>query len=130
MISISIFIISLGGLIGLIGFSLWEKKRESKVGARYREVLDQATRTGVEKLVKQIPVVDAHLFRRLYHNSAHLTALVVLRLVKVVEKRAVGVLNTVRGKRELSKTDTQSTFLKHVSDHKQGLEKTTVGPVE
>jgi hypothetical protein len=130
MISISILSISLIGIIGLISFSLWEKKRGRKVGESYRERLDTAIRGSADIVVKNIPTIDAHLFQRMYHYSIHLFALMVLRLVKVIEKKVVKVLDTVRGKRDLPKSNTQSAFLKRVSDHKQDLEKRPENPVE
>jgi hypothetical protein len=130
MISISIFIISLVGISSLIGISLWEKRRGKKVFAEQRQALDIRIVALTRIITERVAQLNGRLFLQIYHHIVHVGALIVLQVVRVVEKRTVKVLDTVRGKRELSNNKTQSVFLKQVRSHKEQLEKTVDSPVE
>ena len=130
MISISIFFVSLIGLISLLSFSVWERRSGKKVWVSQRRALDYLVFSAVENIKKRIPKVDKHVFVRLYHGVLHSIALLTLRVLKILERKMSGVVNAIRGKRELTSTQTQSDFLKKVSEHKNSLGKKSHNTVE
>ncbi|MFC1729770.1 hypothetical protein ACFL6I_05480 [candidate division KSB1 bacterium] len=77
-----------------------------------------------------IPTLDQAIVSRVYHIVVHYFALIVLNVVKVIERQMVSLLEHVRGRREVKRGVTKSDFLKQVKSHKQSLEKPSPNRVE
>lgn len=123
MISISAFIISLLGIVVLLYFRLWEIKRGSQLYGVQREQLDRVVVSLWVYIETHVPTFNRAVVLQIYHAIVHYFALIVLSIVKIVERKMVFLLEYVRGKREVKRGVTQSDFLKRVGDHKQRLEK-------
>lgn len=123
MISISAFIISLSGIISLLYLRLWEIRRGSRLYNFQREKLDEKVVSLGEYLRHRIPTFDRSVVSRMYHTTIHYFALMVLSILRIIERRMVSLLEHVRGKREVTRGVTQSDFLKQVGSHKRRLEK-------
>ena len=123
MISISAFIISLSGIISLLYFRLWEIKRGERLYNVQRAVIDEKIISLNMYIKNHMPTFDREIISRTYHTVVHYAALIILNLLKIIERKMVSLLEHVRGKREVKRGITQSDFLKKVGDHKQSLEK-------
>lgn len=130
MMSISAFTISLFGIISLLYFRLWEVRRGEQLFAKRRREFDTKLISLREHIKSRIPTLDQKVIFRIYHTIVHYFALVVLFLVKVIERRMVSLLEHVRGKREVTKGVTKSEFLRQVKDHKKSLERPQSSSVE
>ncbi len=75
-------------------------------------------------------IFDSSIMIRMYHITVHYFALIVLGIIKIIEKRMFFLLEHIRGKHEIRKGVTKSEFLKKVADHKQNLEKPPRNSVE
>ncbi|MEX0652045.1 MAG: hypothetical protein WD509_01040 [Candidatus Paceibacterota bacterium] len=123
MISISAFIISLSGIVSLLYFRLWEHRNGVRILGTQRVRLDATVASLYMHLERRVPTLDHTLFFRIYHITVHYFALIVLGIVKIIERKMVTLLEYVRGKREVRRGVTRSEFLKQVAQHKESLEK-------
>ena len=130
MISISAFIISLFGIISLLYFRLWEMKRSERLFSVERRKLDEKIVSFGKYIKEKIPTFDRSIVLRVYHITVHYFALIMLWIIKVIERRMVNLLEYVRGKREIKEIVTQSDFLKQVGDHKRNLENPSKSTLE
>jgi len=130
MVSISAFIISLSGIISLLYFRLWEAKRNKQLFAERRRAFDIKVISLSEYIQDRVPRLDQRIIFHAYHTIVHYFALMVLLVVKVIERRMVSLLDHVRGKREVNRGVTKSDFLRQVNDHKQSLERPQSNSVE
>jgi len=120
-ISFSVFILSLTGIASLLSFSVWEKKRGTRLFVEARAKLDSLVVRAVKICTERIESLDSPTLSRAYNALIHFLAIVILRVIKILEKKMIRVLNTIRGRRELVSQGSASEFLKEVSKHKNGL---------
>lgn len=130
MISVSAFIISLLGIASLLYFRLWEIERGKRLFNTERKRLDEKIISFGKYIENHIPTFNRVIVLRIYHFVVHYFALIVLTIIKVIERRMVYLLEYVRGKREIKRGVTQSDFLKQVGDHKRSLEKPSKNTIE
>jgi hypothetical protein len=130
MISISAFIISLSGIISLLYFRLWEVKRGARLFNIQRKELDEKIISFGEYIENHVPTFDRTIIPHAYHTVVHYFALIILGILRIIERWMVSLLEHVRGKREVRRGVTQSDFLKSVKEHKQSLENPSRNSVE
>ncbi|MCW9054589.1 MAG: hypothetical protein OQJ98_01235 [Candidatus Pacebacteria bacterium] len=129
-ISISIFFASFAGIVLLVAFRLWELQRGARVAQRVRAHVDEWVDATGRSVRARIPTLDHSSIARVFHVLMHYSALILLALLKMLEKKIFRVLEYVRGRRKVSRGVTNSDFLKSVSAHKQSLGKERGNSVE
>lgn len=130
MISISAFIISLSGIVSLLYFRLWEIKRGERLFNIQRKKLDGKIVSLGGYIENHVPTFDRTIIPHIYHTIVHYFALIILGILRIIERWMVTLLEHVRGKREIRRGVTKSDFLKSVKEHKQSLENPSRNSVE
>ena len=116
---------SLAGLAVLFGVKYVEVRRQVMYAPRMRMRADQWARVMKAVLrflvmrIEQLPQ-DFVVFLRLL---VHIGAIVFARAARAAERGAHNVADRVSHKHQFERGESQSAFLKSVSDHKNGLEK-------
>ena len=117
-----VFLVSLAGIILLFGLKYWENRRTRVVAPLLREQLD----TQAIHLKELMHAARADLGKvppevlRLSRIGVHKAALGLAALALMAEYRAHRVADLVSYKHRFEKRETQSEFLKKVSEHKNG----------
>lgn len=116
----SVFFVSLAGIIGLFVFKLWEERRERAVLPRFRLALDaiayrcKELANAGEAWLSRAPSSAAALVLSALASSAVGFA----HLARAASEAAHKLADFVSHKRNFTRRETKSEFLKKVTEHK------------
>ncbi len=130
MLSISIFLASLGGTVLFLGFRYWELARGERVIPHVRERLDIYVVTFWQMITRRIPTFEYATFIEWYHILVKKVAFFILVAARFVERKMMHVLEGARRKKSIKRGHTNSSFLKEVRNHKYSVEKPSQDTVQ
>ena len=117
--AIVVFFISLIGIVALFGVKFWEERHESVFAQPMRQKADEHA-IKLKELLLQSRVEAAKLPPKAVHVTrilVHIAALQAAHLARVLEAQAHRLADFVSHKHHFEKRETQSEFLKQVSEH-------------
>lgn len=103
----------------LIALRYVELKRGLRFAENIRTKLDVAAQAGFVLATHTVPRKIAHWSAHIAAKLTHFCSVVLLRLVLKFEHHLVGLINKVRGKRELHHRKASSSFFEDISLHKK-----------
>lgn len=120
MTAVIIFCLSFLALFGFLFLKEWEVRTNRRIlnGARVKAdalVISYAQYAGIHA-----PEFRSDFVKHLLRELTHMASLFLLRILHIFERRLLGVVNMIKGKGTLHRGDSVSTFLREVSEHKQG----------
>lgn len=122
-----LFGISMGGLVALFSLKAWEDARGAVFFPQVRSILDTYALTmrafviSLDDGIAHLPTYSA-LYARFF---VHMAAVSFARVARAAERSAHRIADRVSLKHRFERRETQSDFLKKVSEHKNGLENTS-----
>lgn len=123
MVAITLFVLSLGVIVFLFCLKALEETRGVLYFANIRMRLDRNVVVAARhiedmRLEEQFERLLRDLVRRVEHDAA----VILLFLVRLMERRLVTVIAAIRGRRRIEKKES-SEYIKSITDHKNGLKK-------
>lgn len=122
--SIVVFILALLGIAALFALKYWELKHERTLAPQLRARADVQADRVKELLIaaradlEKLPPLMVRMGRMLIHDAA----LAFAAFARLVERGAHDIADLVSYKHRFEKRETQSEFLKKVSQHRNGNE--------
>lgn len=130
--AISIFVVSLAGIIALFSFRAWEERRGRHVAPITRQRLDAYAR-----MLKRIMVMGEETLARLPSFGTFLTlkflsfvSVRLARLSRAASEAAHRLADFISHKHNFERREIRSEFLKTVIEHKNGLAQPIVTAVK
>ncbi len=129
--AISVFGVSLVGIIFLLALKAWEMRRERVVAPRIRVQLDKGAlilKAQIEKgeaFLGELPSLASFVaMKTLAGGSVHLA-----RLARRMSESAYRLADFISHKHNFERRETRSEFLKTMIDHKNGLASSLSQPI-
>lgn len=98
-----------------------ELRRELRFFESTRAVLDVQVEQGVFYTTHILPKRVVYHSVELANNTAHMLMLMLLKGLRAIERKLLGVSNVVKGKKEIHRSRASNAYLEDVSNHKKEL---------
>ena len=112
--------LSMVGLLALFAVKEWEHSSGKIFFPGFRKRADMWV-LDLYTLFRTIPKYTRDALEYLAHYGAYQGSRTALLLLRMVERRLMRLLNMIRGKGVVTKRETPSTFLRHVTEYKNGM---------
>ncbi len=124
MVAVLAFIFSLLALGGLLVFKRAELERGMVHAPHFRARADAFVLENIRRVAQNLPRPHPDWLKRILRSGAHTATLLLLRGVRLLEQRLLGLVNMIKGRGTIVRGDGVSEYLKSVGEHKKkGKEK-------
>ena len=119
MVAILTFCLSLAALSAFVLLKGWELRKKRVLAPAFRARADAFVLSATAHLTHHSLQVRPGLAKHLLREAAHEVTVLLLRVVHVVERQLLGVVNMIKGKGTVRHGATASEFLKNIAEHKK-----------
>jgi len=112
--------VSILGILGLVALKGWEHSSGRVLFPTVRSRAD-AMVLRAAAFVKTVPRRVHDILEYITHHGLYQISRTALLLLRVAERRLMRVVNMIKGKGVVTRKGTNSTFLRDVAEHKNGI---------
>lgn len=119
MLAILTFCLSLAALSAFLFLKEWELRKSRVLAPAFRAQADALVLSATARLTHHRLQVRPGLVKHLLRELAHEVTVLLLRVVHIVERQLLGVVNMIKGKGTVRHGATASEFLRQMSEQKK-----------